>query len=600
MDGGYYKSLTRNLVMVMVLVSLAPLVLISGIIGHRFETSYRRKVSDHLQEVVDKHQQTIDGFLYDKLAHIRVMGDTCDLGQLGDSGFLRERLAVLQRACGGGFVDLGFLREDGVQIAYAGPFNLLNADYSGSQWFRDALDHPFSVSDVFLGLRGKPHFTVSVRLEKDGVKRVLRATVDFIAFSRLVESIRIGKTGLAYVVNSRGEMQTALPTGVPPNLEFILHSASELFGRAPGSGEPAVSGAVAGSGPRSVVSEGPDGFGNASLYVMTPLKNGGWVLVFQQETSDALADLLSTRRLALIILFFGGLAIAVKAVILSFRMVGRIAGADREKEIMNERMVEASKLASLGELAAGIAHEINNPVAIMVEEAGWVEDLLEEEDVMGSPNLEEFRRALAQIRIQGARCREITHKLLSFARKTDHRPQEVRLNEVLDDVVGLSRQRIKFGNIRLTTRFADDLPVIRISPSEMQQVFLNFINNAVDAVDEKTGGEITVSTRLEGENIRVFVADDGMGIPQESLQRIFDPFYTTKPVGKGTGLGLSICYGIIRKWGGRIEVESVMGAGTVFRIWLPLNRDEENSGAEDASPPASFLKTDGGVRQKDI
>ena len=225
--------------------------------------------------------------------------------------------------------------------------------------------------------------------------------------------------------------------------------------------------------------------------------------------------------------------------------------------MITEQVVETGKLASVGELAAGIAHEINNPVAIMVEEAGWIEDLLEEEEFKHGENLSEFQRALQQIRTQGKRCKEITHKLLSFARKTDSRIQNVQLNDVIEELIALSAQRAKYSNVEIHSNLQENIPTVRVSQSELQQVLLNLINNALDAM-EKTGGNLRISTRMEedsiimGDHLLIEVADDGPGIPAANLAKIFDPFFTTKPVGKGTGLGLSICYGIIKKMGGNI------------------------------------------------
>jgi two-component system NtrC family sensor kinase len=243
---------------------------------------------------------------------------------------------------------------------------------------------------------------------------------------------------------------------------------------------------------------------------------------------------------------------------------------------MNQQIVESGKMASIGELAAGIAHEINNPVAIMVEEAGWIGDLLEEEEFEKSENLEEFTRALAQINTQGKRCKEITHKLLSFARKTDSTVKDVQINDIVKEIVSLSSQMAKYNKVSVETELNMDLPYITISPSEMQQVLLNLINNALDAM-EKTGGNIIVSTKisqLEEDHIVVIVEDDGPGIPAANLTRIFDPFFTSKPVGKGTGLGLSICYGIISKMGGKIDVQSEVGFGSRFRIWIPIQKEK--------------------------
>jgi two-component system NtrC family sensor kinase len=294
---------------------------------------------------------------------------------------------------------------------------------------------------------------------------------------------------------------------------------------------------------------------------MAPLKGGDWIMTIQQDAADAFSDLKQTQRIVLFFILIGGLGIIAASLIVSNRLVNRISQADTEKELavkkeemMSQQVIETGKLASVGELAAGIAHEINNPVAIMIEEAGWIEDLLEEEDLTGSENEKELYRALTQIKTQGRRCKEITHKLLSFARKTDSRIVEISITDLLKEIAYLSSQRAKYSNVEIRTRFEENLPLIPASETEMQQVFLNLVNNALDAM-EKTGGIITLGAKRTGNDIIVTVSDNGPGIADANLARIFDPFYTTKPVGKGTGLGLSICYGIIKKIGGDINVQ---------------------------------------------
>jgi two-component system NtrC family sensor kinase len=250
-------------------------------------------------------------------------------------------------------------------------------------------------------------------------------------------------------------------------------------------------------------------------------------------------------------------------------MVGHIAQEAQEKQSINKQLIEAGKLASLGELAAGVAHEVNNPLAIMVQEAGWMQDLLEEEELRSWPYLDEFRRSLDRMQTQGRRCKDITHNLLSFARKTEPRAKSAQVNDLIKEVVDLSKQRARHSNVEIHTNLQDDLPTANLSPSEFQQVLLNLINNSLDAMGDK-GGTVSITSKVDGEYALVEVADDGPGIPQANLPRVFEPFFTTKPVGKGTGLGLSICYGLVKKMGGAIEVESELGAGTTFRIRIPL------------------------------
>jgi len=183
--------------------------------------------------------------------------------------------------------------------------------------------------------------------------------------------------------------------------------------------------------------------------------------------------------------------------------------------------------------------------------------------------LDEFYRALKQIDTQGKRCKEITHKLLSFARKTDSKIHEVQINELIEDVIGLSEQSAKYNKVTISKTLQQGMPSVHVSHTEIQQVLLNLINNALYAM-EKQGGTIDIRSQLDHEHIVITLADNGPGIPRANLGRIFDPFFTTKPVGKGTGLGLSICFGIIKKMGGEIDVQSVVDMGTTFHIRIPI------------------------------
>ncbi|MGB9615857.1 MAG: sensor histidine kinase [Desulfomonilaceae bacterium] len=546
------------MVVIMLVVSMMPLVLISGILRYYFNVSYQEKAVDHLKVLIKKHQQNIDRFLTLKLADLRIVSRLFPFEQLLEESFLKECLSTLQQEYPHSFVDLGIVNAQGVQVAYAGPFRLKEVDYSRADWFKKALKDESYISDVFPGLRGIPHFIVTTRVDYRGAKWIIRATVDFEAFNSLVDSIRIGKTGFAFIVNKKGEFQTktrheALASKGPYKSLIADQSLPEHD--------------------VTFLETTTDG-GAPTIYVLAPLKNGEWFLVFQQEVSDAYAVVEKARWLSIIILVAGALAVGMVSVLLARRMVKKIKQSDQQKEMMNEQVIEAGKLASLGELAAGIAHEINNPVAIMVEEAGWMEDLLKDEQQGQLENAEEFVRALNQIKIQGRRCKEITHKLLSFARKTDPTVKNVNLNELIEDVVALSEQRAKYTGVKINLHLSDDIPTVNVSPSEIQQVMLNLINNALDAM-EKTGGVIDITSRVNGRFVVVDVADNGPGIAKANLTRIFDPFYTTKPVGKGTGLGLSICYGIIKKMGGDITVNSAKGVGATFHVHIPWTQEQK-------------------------
>ncbi len=552
----YYRSLLKNILLIGMVVPLVPMILVSGIIFYQFHISYKKEVRSHLEEVVQKEKQRIDHFLKDKLSDIRFLAETFSYEQLCKGSFLKEILKTLQMQHGPAFADLGVIDEEGVQVASAGPIKLGNARYSDADWYQEAMNADYIISDVSLGLRDLPHFIIAVRKGRMGKQWILRATIDYEALNRLVEDIRIGESGSAFILNRDGQYQTRPLHNTNSRKGTFLDS----FG-IKNMTEHEIS-----------IVQRTDDSGHENIYVTTFLKDGDWILVYQQLASEAFSGLKKAKTVALAVILIVSFLIGANAYSLAKRMVRRIAQADKEKQRLNEQMFQTGKLASIGELAAGISHEINNPVAIMVEEAGWIEDLLEEEEFQEGKNLSEFKRALKQIRTQGMRCKEITHKLLSFARKTDSRVQEVQLNELIQDMISFSGKRAKYSGVVINTDIQKDLPPIKVPPSELQQVLLNLINNALDAM-EKSGGALSVSAQREDDNFVIKVSDNGPGIPKDTLSQIFDPFFTTKPGDKGTGLGLSICYGIIKKMDGEITVESAVGEGTTFHISLPMKEN---------------------------
>jgi two-component system NtrC family sensor kinase len=566
----YYRSLLRNVVLTILFTAMVPTVAVSLFILNEFRSAYEKKAYDHLELLARKHKKNIDMFLDEKLMDIRMLSNANRLEDLSDEALLNRKFIELQRAYGRSFVDLGVVDHRGYQIAYAGPLDLSGANYADTDWFKTAISSPYFVSDVFKGLRGSPHFIITVRHQHKGQPWILRATIDFAEFNNLVEYLRIGQTGFAFILNRSGKFQTS-PTVDVKSDQLIEDLKKNVLLERP-----------------SLIFRSTNHEGKEIVYSITTLKNDEWVMVLQQDYSEVFADLRSTQKIALLIILVGSLVIVATALLLSQRLIRRISladeekqAADQEKEMMSKQVIETGKLASIGELAAGIAHEINNPVAIMIEEAGWMEDLLEDDEFEKGENLDEFYRALKQISTQGRRCKEITHKLLSFARKTDSRVTEISVNDMLNEIVYLSSQRAKYGNIEFKTRLAENLPPISASETEMQQVFLNLVNNAIDAL-EKTGGTIWLNSKLVKDEIVVEVVDNGPGIAEANLARIFDPFYTTKPVGKGTGLGLSICYGIIKKIGGDITAHSVKGEGASFRVHIPSDLFPKNARREAA------------------
>ena len=238
----------------------------------------------------------------------------------------------------------------------------------------------------------------------------------------------------------------------------------------------------------------------------------------------------------------------------------------KELEESRIQLMQAEKIASLGRLAAGVAHEINNPLAGILIYAEILQRDMEEEDA-GRQHVEEIIN-------QTLRCKEIVTRLLEFSRQSTGQKPLIDLNDIISRCVKLIGHQVLFHNIEIKQALDPDLPQIFGDPGELQQVFTNLFLNAADAM--KGQGRITITSRAAPQRDEVIITftDTGSGISPELRDKIFEPFFTTKPPGKGTGLGLSIVYGVIQRHGGSIEVESPPGGGTTFIIRLPLNSQE--------------------------
>jgi two-component system NtrC family sensor kinase len=219
-------------------------------------------------------------------------------------------------------------------------------------------------------------------------------------------------------------------------------------------------------------------------------------------------------------------------------------------------------------MAAGIAHEINNPLAIICEEAGLAKDLM---DPQFGQKLtpEDMTRYLDAIQEAVFRCRDITRKLLGFVRKTDINLAQYDVNDIITNFLeGFLTRELTVSNIEILQKLEPQLPKINADKNQLEQVLLNIINNAVDAI--QGSGKITIITSRQNQNVHISIIDTGIGMNREQMEKIFLPFYSTKEVGKGTGLGLSVSYGIIKSLGGEILVDSVPGQGSSFTISLPI------------------------------
>ena len=452
-------------------------------------------------------------------------------------------------------------------MSYAGPYQLAGKLYGDKPWFREVLVRGTYVSDVFLGFRHVPHFVVALKVIGKEQVWFLRATIDTLFFSDLVEKVRMGRTGEAYIINREGYFQTERRSGGD-----LLEKDRDS------SGFPAPK-----PGVTTFIRRAADG--ETYLYASTSLNQGDWRLVVRQGEDDAFRGLRNASYIVVAILCVGLALISLAAVVITNYLIGRITRAEEDKDKLTQQLIMASRLAEIGEMSAGFAHEINNPLQIIRSEHALITTILDDslaaQELPRGEDLEELKDSLDQIRTQVDRCGGITQGILKFARHKKNEPASVDLVEFLPQVMDMVRKKTEVEGIDFTLDMEQGTPRVMADRGQLQQVVLNLINNAIYAVTEQHrggGGRVGVSLNPQDGRVVLSVSDNGVGIPPEIMEKIFTPFFTTKPVGKGTGLGLSVCFGIVKAMGGALEVTGEPGQGATFTVSLPIADDGLGTG----------------------
>ena len=551
MAAKHYTTLRIKIVAMTLCFSLVPLFTLGVTIYYEFSRAYHEKVTEALRTMVQNRRSSLELFFDERVAQLMTVVNTQSLAQLEDEAYLRKVFETLQ-ARSKSFIDLGVIDEAGNHLAYVGPFydRLKTVNYAHEDWFSAVMSSGVYVSEVFLGFRKVPHFIIAVTRVEGKRSWILRATINSDIIENIVRAGQLGKRGDAFIVNRNNILQTSprfsgklLGTPVGPDFSSAIGTSVERIRYG----------------------------GEDSLVATSQLNSPRWVLVVREDPSEQMTPLFRARYVEGLILAAGVLLVILGTIFTTRSMTNELIRIEHLKAASDELVMQSGKMAALGKMAAGIAHEVNNPLQIIAEKAGWMRDLLDKEDIRTSENWQEFEDCIKKIERQVERSRTVTHRLLRFGRRMEPTQEMVDVNQIISETITFLENEAHYRDIELRTNYGEKLPRITTDSAQLQQVFLNIVNNAIDAIGKCGHIDITTTCNSsDNSEVRVEIADNGPGIPKELLAKIFDPFFTTKGPQEGTGLGLSISYSIMEKLGGKITVASQEGQGTIFSIYIPV------------------------------
>ena len=545
-----YRNFWFSSIALRALVSLVPLVIFFMFTYILQSKAIRNE--NYLQTVrlTSNTRRTLTYFLEERLDALNFIIQEEKSEILNDYDSLSYILRNLQRGFGG-FIDLGLIDDSGLQSNYVGPFDLKNRNYSDQKWFNSCVKNGNYLSDVFLGYRKLPHIIVALKKSKqDGSFYILRATLDIKKLIQILSSLELSEKSEAFVCNRQGLLQTPSKYYGEPlkRIELPLPAYSK----------------------QSQVMETKDKMGDPILLGYAYIENSPYILMLVNRNKEIMKGWYSIRKE---INWVFGISVIITLIVvlgISTFMVNKIYDADQTRLKAMERLESSSRLISIGRLAAGVAHEINNPLAVIGENAGLIKDLFTiKKEYQEDPKL---MRLIDDVLESMERCGEITKQLMEFARHFEPKITPLQLIKVISEVLSFLRKEALYRNFTININIPEDFPIIYSDRGSLQQIFLNLINNAFQAMVD--GGRLDIiANKQKNDYISISIIDNGSGISPEDQKKIFEPFFTTKGLKGGSGLGLSLTYGLVRKLKGDISVLSKIGEGTTFTVTLPMEHE---------------------------
>ncbi len=541
-----YRKLWRFAIMITSAITLVPLAVMTLFNFYDDQKAYNTEMEYRISQILSNTKRTLEFIVEERRSALTMVIIEKSFDELCNKEYLNVTLLNLKTAFSG-FIDLGVIDSKGDQICYSGPYNLEGKNYREQPWFQEVSLRGVYVSDVFMGFRNFPHFVITIKQDKIGGDFfVLRATIDMELINQQIYSIDLDDATDAFIVNQHGTLQTA----------------SKFYGNV--LDEPGIS--ISLHSRKNIVIDHSKIDGRNAIKGYTYIEGTPFILMAGTKLGNPLRHWISRRSE---MIWFLLITIVVVLLVIIYRttyMVNRLRASDERQAKAFHSMEYTNKMATIGRMAASVAHEINNPLAIINEKAGLLKDIVSFTEEF--PKKDKSLGLLTAVENSVERCSKVTHRLLGFSRRLDIRKELIDLEILMNEVVGFVGKEAEHRNINIDISMDKNVPSIESDRGQLQQVFLNIVNNSVAAVTD--GGKIDISiVSAEVNFVAVVVTDNGSGIPKENLKNIFEPFFSTK--GEfGTGLGLSITKDIIEKLGGRIDVKSQVNKGTSFTATLPL------------------------------
>ncbi len=531
-------------------ISITPLLIISKINFNEYEKVLSSELIHPVSQLLSNTKQSLEFFIEERIAALTFIIHEHKLEEISSKAKLMRVFSALKRSFDG-FIDIGVIDLEGNQISYIGPYELEGVNYKNHNWFQVVKQKGVHVSDVFMGYRKFPHFVIAMMHEVENEEPyIIRATLSTEFLTNEIVSLELRPHSDAFLINSSGVLQT-------PSRFYgqIMRKTSLTFPTYNEKGE---------------VIRKYDVQGRLNLFGYAYINQTPFVLIVIKTSEGLLENWNKTKNKMLIFLVVSIILIIVVIIWSVTLMVKGVYRADLKQASMQHDIQYTNKMASIGRLAAGVAHEINNPLAIISEKAGLIADMIHfKKDFAHKEQTEEIITAMQK---SVGHCSAITHRLLGFAKRMDIKADSIDLEVLMNEVISFFDREASIKHIHISLNIEKNIPAIRSDRGLLQQVFVNIINNSIHDIDEK--GDVTIYIRKKGsDHVAVEFKDDGRGLSDENLEKIFEPFFTAKK-DYGTGLGLSITYGIVKKLGGNIRVESEMFKGTRFIITLPLTKED--------------------------